>query len=119
MSDPKISRLIAALQRRFPGTTIITLPIPDAGIYDECWIKVLTAPTTPVGVVHSVANELINELWGDDPVPVLVGGVSPESTAKYYAEHLPKARVASKSKRRTVTAPARRRSAAAKVRAAR
>jgi hypothetical protein len=120
MSDPRIPKLIAALKRRFPETTIMTCPIPDPGIYDECWIRLLNAPTQPAGIVHVVAGELIEEIWGDDPVPVLVGGVSPENTAKYYAHHLPKPRAGAKTqRRRAATVPARRRSPAARERSER
>ena len=119
MSDPRIPKLMGALRRRFPGTTVIALPFAE-GVYDEAWIRVLNAPKTPPGLVHKVASELIDEIWGDDIVPVLVGGVDREQTAKYFAKHLRKPRAVRRTKRpRAVVATARRRPTKRRTRAAR
>ena len=86
--DPRIVQLIAAIEARFPETTVITIPTPDAGIFDECTLKVLNAPEDPPLVVERFSFTIEEQLWGDDPIPVMVGSVSPENTAKHYCEHL-------------------------------
>jgi hypothetical protein len=119
MSDPRIPKLMAALRRRFPGSTVISEPFTE-GIYDEAWIRVLNAPDGPPGIVHDVASELIDEIWGDDIVPVMVGGVRRDQTAKYFAKYLPKPRAVRKAKRpRAAVATTRRRATKRRARAAR
>jgi hypothetical protein len=82
MKDPRIAKLMKALTRRFPGTTLITGPMPDAPHSGETRIKVLNAPDDPPGVVYDFAWAVSFELWGDDPHPALVSPVSRENTAK-------------------------------------
>jgi hypothetical protein len=89
-----------ALARRFPGTTLITGPMPDAPDSGETRIKVLNAPDDPPGVVRDFAWTVIFELWGDEPHPALVSPVNRENTAKYYAHRLPKARASRRKTRR-------------------
>lgn len=102
MKDPRIAKLMKALLTRFPGTTLITGPMPDSPGSGETLIKVLNAPDRPPLVVSDFAWTVIDELWGDEPIPVLVGGVNRENTAKYYAHRLPKSRP---SRRKTRTSP--------------
>lgn len=92
MKDPRVAKLIRALELRFPGTTVVTRPMMDQPGSGELRVSVLNAPMTPVTTVDDFANPLIDELWGDDPVPVFVSPVSPQNTRKYYAEHVRKAR---------------------------
>ena len=109
--DARINKLIAALQARFPGTTIITGPMRDAPYSGETHIQLLNAPTEPPTLVSDEGIRLINELWGDDWIDVYVGGVGPESTAKYYSHHLKKPHAA-----RSRARPTRRRKAASPAR---
>ena len=88
------AKLMQALARRFPGTTMITGPMPDEPDSGEVRIKLLNAPTEPPMVVFDFAHEVINKLWGDEWVTASVYPVSRENTAKYYAEHLLKHRAA-------------------------
>lgn len=101
--DPRIATLIRALEERFPDATVITEPIPDAGFFDECMVTVLNAPTRPVGVVSRFAHSIELEIWGDDPLPVLVDGVDPVQSAMYYADRLKKS-VPSRRRRPSATA---------------
>jgi hypothetical protein len=107
MKDPRIAKLIKALLKRFPGTSIITGPMPDAPGSGETWIRLLNAPDDPPTVVHDFASAVIFDLWGDEPHPALVGAVNRENTAKYYADRVPKARARRPARRRRTTASAR------------
>ena len=107
MRDPRIAKLMKALRRRFPGTTLITGPMPDAPESGEILIEVLNAPDDPPLVVTEYAHTVIWELWGDEPWPALVGGVNREQTAKYYAHRLPKARPSKRRTRRRVASSSR------------
>ena len=100
MKDPRIAKLKKALLRRFPGTTLITGPMPDAPDSGEICIQVLNAPDEPPLVVHNYAHTVIWDLWGDEPWPALVDSVNRENTAKYYAHRLPKARASRRKTRR-------------------
>ena len=100
MKDPRIAKLMKAISRRFPGTTLITGPMPDAPDSGEIRIKVLNAPDEPPRVVKDYAWSVIWELWGDEPWPALVHAVNREDTAKYYAHHLPKTRPSKRKPRR-------------------
>ena len=113
MKDPRIAKLMKALLRRFPGTTLITGPMPDAPDSGETRIRVLNAPDVPPLVVEDYAHTVIWDLWGDEPWPAHVGSVNRENTAKYYSHHLPKARA---SRRRTRRPPTRRRRVATSTR---
>jgi hypothetical protein len=112
VKDPRIARLMKAIVRRFPGTTLITGPMPDQPGSGETLIKVLNAPDEPPLVVQQYAQTMIWDLWGDEPWPALVDAVNRENTAKYYAHHLPKARASRRRTRR----PTRRRRAATSTR---
>jgi hypothetical protein len=113
VKDPRIAKLMKALLRRFPGTTLITGPMPDDPNSGEIRIQVLNAPVDPPLVVHEFAHAVIRDLWGDEPWPALVDAVNRGDTAKYYAHHLPKARA---SRRRSPRRPTRRRRAATSTR---
>ena len=103
----RIAKLMQALARRFPGTTMITGPMPDCPDSGETRIKLLNAPIDPPMVVYDFAHKVMDELWGDDCRMASVSPVSRENTAKYYAEHLPKRRAArSRPQRRRRRAPA-------------
>jgi hypothetical protein len=112
LKDPRIAKLMKALLRRFPGTTLITGPMPDSPDSGEIRIRVLNAPDDPPLVVERYAHAVIWDLWGDEPWPALVGSVNREDTAKYYSHHLPKARASRRRTRR----PTRRRRAATSAR---
>ena len=106
MRDPRIAKLMKALRRRFPETTLITGPMADAPGSGETLITVLNAPDEPLWVVKEYAWSVITELWGDEPWPALVRAVNREQTAKYYAHHLPKVRTSRRRTRRRVTSSA-------------
>jgi hypothetical protein len=106
--DPRIEKLWKAVERRFPGTTLREFPMPDRGAYDECWIRVLNAPTKPPGIVTAFAHKVMWRLRGDEPWPASVSGVSPENTAKHYAHLLPAKPLVAKTKRPRVAAKRRR-----------
>lgn len=99
MKDPRIAKLMRALSRRFPGTTLITGPMPDDPNSGETLIQVLNAPDEPMWVVNEFAWSVIWDLWGDEPHPALVSAVNREQTAKYYAHRLPKARASRRKPR--------------------
>lgn len=84
MRDRRVAKLIKALSERFPGTTIITRPMRDGCTPGEVVVKVLDAPVDPPTIVYDFAREVIDELWGDDPVPAFVGAVSRAQSAKYF-----------------------------------
>lgn len=100
MKDKRIAKLMDALRRKFPGTTLITGPMPDAPDSGETLIKVLNAPMDPPGVVFDFAWSVKERLWGDEPIPALVMPIGRESTAKYYSEHLPRRRTPRRARRR-------------------
>jgi hypothetical protein len=110
LNDPRIATLMRALRRRFPGTTLITGPMPDAPESGETLIKVLNAPVGSPSPVEEFAQATIWKLWGDEPWPALVDPVSRQSTAKYYSQHVPKPK---RTARRRATAPRKRRRAVA------
>jgi hypothetical protein len=108
MRDRRIARLLTALTARFPGTTPILGPRMDDPDSGEVLITLLNAPTDPPTLVHRFAWTVIDELWGDEPVPVSVGAVSRADTAKYYAHRLPKPRTSRRrSPRRRAASSAR------------
>src|SRR5262249_45342932 len=82
MKDPRIAKLMSALRRRFPGTTLITGPMLDEPGSGETLIKVLNAPDRPLFVVNEFAYTVIQDLWGDEPWPALVDSVNRSDTAK-------------------------------------
>ena len=94
MKDPRIAKLIKALSRRFPGTTIITGPMADEPDSGETMITVLNAPMDPPRLVWDFALQVSKKLWGDDWITAFVSAVSPEQTAKCYPHLLAKHRVA-------------------------
>jgi hypothetical protein len=100
MKDPRIAKLMRALRQRFPETTLITGPMPDAPGSGETLIEVLNAPDDPPRAVQNYAFSVIEGLWGDEPWPALVRSVNRENTAKYYAHRLPKARASRRPPRR-------------------
>ena len=100
MKDPRVAKLIKALSKRFAGTTIFTRPMRDACAPGEVAVKVLNAPVDPPALVYDFARRVIDELWGDDPVPAFVSAVSPAQSAKYFERGLVKARRARTSPRR-------------------
>lgn len=51
MKDPRIAKLMKALLKRFPGTSIITSSMPDEPESGETWIHLLNAPVEPPGIV--------------------------------------------------------------------
>ena len=107
--DPRVAKLIKALYRRFPGTTIITRPMADEPGSGETHIKVLNAPMDPPSLVWDFAWQVSKKLWGDDFITAFVGAVSPEQTAKCYPQHLaakPRAAHARRQPRRRRRAPA-------------
>ena len=59
--------------------------VDDGCVSQQRPARVAGAPMNPPMLVHDEGWKIIDELWGDDWIPVTVGGVSPESTAKYYA----------------------------------
>src|SRR5678815_5993600 len=105
MKDPRIAKFIKALLKRFPGTSVITGPMPDDPGSGETRITLLNAPNDPPTIVYDFAWSVQMELWGDDPHPALVSPVNRADTAKYYADRLPKTR----SRRPARRAPRRRR----------
>jgi len=107
MKDPRIAKLIKALLKRFPGTSVVTGPMPDEPHSGETLIQLLNAPVDPPRLVHDFAWSVKMELWGDDPHPALVSPVSREQTAKYYADHLSKTRSRRPTRRRRAAASAR------------
>lgn len=107
MKDPRIAKLIKALLKRFPGTSAITGPMPDAPDSGETRITLLNAPNDPPTLVYDFAWSVEEELWGDEPHPALVSAVNREDTAKYYANRLPKARSRRPARRRRAAASAR------------
>ena len=106
MKDPRIAKLISALSRRFPGTTIVTSPMPDSPGSGETMIQVLNAPMDPPSLVDHFAWQVIGKLWRDDWITVCVNPVSPEQSAKYYSQHVPKTRLAPPRRRRRAPAAA-------------
>jgi hypothetical protein len=112
MKDPRTAKFLKALARRLPGTTLVTRPMCDQPGSGEIMVEVLNAPTEPIDAVERVARPLIWKLWGDDPWPVYVHGVSPENTLKHYAEDLARAKRARSSRRRRT--PLKRRRTAAR-----
>ncbi len=107
MKDPRIAKLIKALLKRFPGTSVITGPMPDDPHSGETRIKLLNAPDDPPEIVREFAWTVIDDLWGDEPLPALVSAVNRENTAKYYADRLPKTRSQRAARRRKTAASAR------------
>ena len=100
MKDPRTAKFMKELARRLPGTKLVTRPMPDAPDSGEVMIEVLNAPTYPIDAVERIARPLIWKLWGDDPWPVYVHGVSPEDTLRYHAADLARARRARPARRR-------------------
>lgn len=100
LKDPRTHRLMRELSRRFPGTTLVTRPMADQPGSGEIMIEVLNAPTQPRDAVQKFAQRWIWKLWGDEPWPAYVHGVSPEDTMKYHAEDLARGRRAQSSRRR-------------------
>jgi hypothetical protein len=100
LKDPRTTRLMRELSRRFPRTTLVTRPMRDQPDSGEIMLKVLNAPVRPAEAVERVARRWIWKLWGDEPWPVYVDPVSPEDSRKYYAEELARARRARPSRRR-------------------
>jgi len=108
LKDPRTKKLMRELSRRFPGTTLVTRRWHDEPTSGEAIIEVLNAPTDPPECVERFARRLIWKLWGDGPHPVYVDGVSAESTAKYHADDLARARRLPTSRRRARPAPRKR-----------
>jgi hypothetical protein len=100
MKDPRIAKLIKALLKRFPGTSVVTGPMPDDPHSGETWIQLLNAPVDPPRLVHDFAWKVKMELWGDEPHPALVSAVGRENTAKHDAERRPKMRSRRPARRR-------------------
>jgi hypothetical protein len=100
LKDPRTFRLMRELSRRFPGTTLVTRPMRDGGDPGEIVLEVLNAPVHPPGAVERVARRWIWNLWGDEPWPVYVSGISPENTLKYHADDLARAQRARPTRRR-------------------
>jgi hypothetical protein len=100
LKDARTLRLMRELSRRFPGTTLVTSPRRDAPGSGEILVQVLNAPVRPADAVERVARRWIWKLWGDDPWPVYVEGVSPENTLKYHAADLARAQRAQRTRRR-------------------
>jgi len=113
MKDPRIAKYIKALTTRFPGTVAVTRPMRDGAEPGEVAIDLLNAPVDPPTLVYDFAREVIDELWGDDPVPAFVSAISQEQSAKNHAKELAAARrVRTVRRRRSRAAPPRRRAAA-------
>jgi hypothetical protein len=110
MKDPRTAKLMKALSRLLPGTTLVPSPMRDEPGSGRIVIEVLNAPAPAWKSVDDIAIPLIWKLWGDGPHPVYVAGISPEDTAEYHAGDLAKAR--------RTRAPSRRRPAARRKRAA-
>jgi len=111
MKDPRTAKLMKALSRLLPGTTLVPSPMRDEPGSGRIVIEVLNAPSPAWMRVNAIARPLIWKLWGDGPHPVFVRGVSRENTAMYHADDLAKARRARTSPRRRA-APRRKRVAA-------
>jgi hypothetical protein len=110
MKDPRVAKFIDALKRRFPGTTMIVGPSPDAPHSGETYIRMLNSPA-PYGVVDRFAQALIWDLWGDEPWPASVYPVSPQDTATYYSHLVRKPRRAATPRSRRAVRPAAKRRA--------
>jgi hypothetical protein len=112
LKDPRTRRLMRELSRAFPGTTLVTSPMRDQPGSGEIVIEVLNAPVHPADAVRRVARKWIWKLWGDEPWPAYVRGISPEDTMKYHAADLARAQRARPTRRRR--APTKRRRTAAR-----
>lgn len=107
LKDPRTHRLMRELSRRFPETTLVTRRWRDNSDPGEIVIEVLNAP---VDAVEQFASRWKWKLWGDEPWPASVHPISPESTRKYHAADLARARRARPARRRR-TRPTRKRAA--------
>jgi hypothetical protein len=95
MRDARIDQVICAIEARYPGTIVVTRPCPDPDVRDiECMVDVLNAPKDPPNAVEFFALERADRVFGDDPIPFLVGAYSPEDSRRYFAADLQRSRAA-------------------------
>jgi hypothetical protein len=96
MTDPRMNAVLAAVTARFPGTRIEVRPNPDpataTGMPDFAFI--LDVPPERGYEVSKFALEVAFAVFGDEPIPFLVGTVDPVQSAQCFppatAGHLSK-----------------------------
>jgi len=95
MIDPRTASVIAAISARFPGVTVEIHPNPAPGMPtmpDE--ICVLDVPRSQQHEVQKFGLEVAFTVFGDDPLPFLVGAYDPEQSAQEFRRSALEGRVA-------------------------
>lgn len=83
MIDARTASVIAAISVRYPGITIEVRPnpAPDMPTMPD-FIMVLGVPPSLLREVDAFALQTAFEVFGDDPLPFLVGAFDPEQSAQ-------------------------------------
>lgn len=89
MRDPGVDRIADAIERRFPGTTVVITPCPSPDDPDKDWMfDVLHLPLEMHRDLTIFSTELGDELFGYGCMPIMVGGVTSEHAALEYSKYL-------------------------------
>ena len=89
MRDPRIDRVADAIEKAFPGTTVVIERCPSPDDPDIDWfLHVLNLAPDRQREVTNLSLRLGIDLFGETSIPFLVGGVSPESTALHWDMYL-------------------------------
>lgn len=89
MRDPRIDQVVEAIRREFPGTTVVTARCPDPDARDiECMVYALNAPQELTRRVAQFGLARAYQLWGDEPVPILVDAIDPAQSSLFFGELL-------------------------------
>jgi hypothetical protein len=83
--DPRTASVVAAIAARFPGTTveIHDNPAPDMPTMPN-FICVLDVPASQTREVEDFGLEVAFAVFGDDPLPFLVGAFDPAQSAQEF-----------------------------------
>jgi hypothetical protein len=87
--DPRIDQIADAVERHFPGTVVVISRCPSPDDPDIDWLlDVLNLPEGRDRELTTFTLKLGIELFGENDIPFLAGGHTPEWTALHYSQYL-------------------------------
>ncbi len=85
MIDPRTASVVAAIAARFPGTRVEIRDNPAPGMPTmPDYICVLDVPTSQLREVEDFGLEVAFAVFGDEPLPFLVGAFDPQQSAQEF-----------------------------------
>jgi hypothetical protein len=89
MRDPRIDQIADAIEKRFPETTVVIRRCPSPDDPDIDWtLHALNLPLDQHEELAEFSLRLGTELFGENQLPYLEGGVTPEWSALHYSRYL-------------------------------